>query len=289
MRYKWDARGYDKNASFQRGLATELIDKLGLKGDERVLDVGCGDGKNTSEIAARLPRGTALGIDSSEDMIGHAKREYPPARFPNLSFEVMDVLKMGYRGEFDVVFSNATLHWIKDHRRMLKKVAASLRPGGRILIQMGGKGNAADTFRVMDAFAESEKWRDYFTGYESPFGFWSPKEYEPWMKEAGLAPRRIELIERDMTQVWPEGFKGWIRSTWLPYTESVPEGLREEFIDEVAKEYVRLHPLRKDGKVHVAMVRLEVEAEKENVPVSRFGIHPQMRPFERSRGWQTGH
>jgi len=260
MGYKWDAGGYDRNASFQRGLATELIRKLGLSGDERVLDVGCGDGLNTSEIIARLPRGSALGIDSSVDMIAFASKSH---HLPNLRFEVMDVLDMGYMSEFDVVFSNAALHWVKDHRRMLRKVAACLKPGGRMLLQMGGRGNAAETFKAIGRVTESDTWRGYFTDYESPFGFYSPEEYGPWLKDAGLEATRVELIERDMSQDWPDGFKGWIRTTWLPFTQSVPEGLREEFIDEVAKEYLRMHPLGEDGKVHVTMVRLEVEAEKE--------------------------
>jgi trans-aconitate methyltransferase len=262
MGYRWDAGGYEKNASFQRGLASELIGKLRLRGDELVLDVGCGDGKNTSEIAARLPRGSALGVDSSEDMIGHANLRYPPVQFPNLRFQVMDVLKMAYDSEFDVVFSNAALHWVRDHRRVLKNIAASLKPGGRILLQMGGKGNAAETFKAIGTLTESEMWGEYFRGYESPFGFWSPKEYGPWLKEAGLRPKRVELLEKDMAQEWPDGFKGWIRTTWLPFTQSIPEGRREEFIDGVAKEYLKMHPLGGDGKVHVTMVRLEVEAVK---------------------------
>jgi trans-aconitate 2-methyltransferase len=262
MGYKWDAGEYDRNAAFQRGLAAELIGKLRLRGNERVLDVGCGDGKNTKDIASLLSKGSVLGIDASEDMVTHARKTYPPSSNPNLRFDIKDVLEMVYCSEFDVVFSNAALHWVKDHRTMLKRISASLKVGGRILLQMGGRGNAKETFEVLKEKMDSEEWRTYFIGFVSPFGFYAPEDYGPWLKEAGLQSNRVQLVEKDMIQDGLEGLKGWIRTTWLPYTQRVPEGRREEFIEGVAKELIRRHPLDKDGKAHLKMVRLEVEAGK---------------------------
>ena len=94
---------------------------------------------------------------------------------------------------FDVVFSNATLHWVKDHGPVLKGAARSLRPGGRVLFQMGGRGNGAEIFEVAGLMTRAAAWERFFDGFQFPWGFYGPEEYRPWCAEAGLRPRRIEL------------------------------------------------------------------------------------------------
>src|SRR4051812_48653879 len=114
----WDANEYAKHSSVQQHWARELIDKLAWRGDERVLDIGCGDGKVTAEIArAAVPRGSVLGIDSAPQMIRFASEHF--ADVPNLRFRQMDASDIALRGQFDVVFSNAALHWVIDHRPVL--------------------------------------------------------------------------------------------------------------------------------------------------------------------------
>ena len=264
MPYQWDARDYRNSSSAQQKWAQELIGKLKLKGDERILDVGCGDGEVTAELAAQVPDGAVLGIDSSSAMIDLARESYPETGCSNLSFCVQDARALDFRCEFDVVFSNAALHWITDHRPLLNGIYKSLKPGGRALLQMGGKGNAAGVVDVLNVVMASEMWRRYFEGFSFSYGFYGPEDYRAWMADAGLRAKRVDLIPKDMTQQGPEGLAAWARTTWLPYTQRVPEDQRRTFVDEVVAQYVARHPADKKGLVHVRMVRLEVEAERSN-------------------------
>jgi trans-aconitate 2-methyltransferase len=260
---RWDAAEYARNSAAQQQWAFELIGKLGLQGGEAVMDLGSGDGKVTAEIARRVPHGRVVGVDSSEDMIGLACATFPPSACPNLSFHLADVRALDFEAEFDVVFSNATLHWVKDHGPVLKGIAASLRRGGRILLQMGGRGNGAEVFTVARQMIASAAWGRWFSGFDFPWGFYGPEEYSPWCAAAGLRPLRIQLLSRTMRQDGLEGLAGWIRTTWMPYTERVPESRREAFIHEAAERYLDAHPPDAEGRVSVAMVRLEVEAARD--------------------------
>jgi trans-aconitate methyltransferase len=135
--FLWNAVDYHQSSPAQRQWAQELIDKLQIRGNEHILDIGCGDGKVTAEIARHLPEGEVVGIDASPEMIRFALEHFPPTRFPNLSFAEMAAQAMTFRERFDVVFSNAALHWIPDHRPVLAGISDALHPGGRLLIQMG--------------------------------------------------------------------------------------------------------------------------------------------------------
>jgi trans-aconitate methyltransferase len=261
-RYKWDAVGYANHSSAQQQWARELIRKLELEGDETLLDIGCGDGKVTAEIASYLSRGSVLGIDSSEAMIALAQSQYPTDAFPHLGFQRQDARSLPFRDEFTIVFSNATLHWILDHRPVLREIFTSLKRGGKALLQMGGRGNAADVIAVMDKLIEAQEWRGYFDGFSFPYGFYGPDEYREWLCEAGLQARRVELIPKDMIHPGWEGLAGWGRTTWLPYTQRVPEEKREAFVAQLVDTYLEHHPVDGQGLAHVSMMRLEVEAVK---------------------------
>jgi trans-aconitate methyltransferase len=258
----WDAGEYGRNSAAQLGWARELIGKLGLTGSESVLDIGCGEGKVTAELARSVPRGDVIGIDSSEDMIGSARAAFPPAEHGNLAFQLMDARALSFEGRFDVAFSNATLHWVKDHRPVLRGVARSLKSGGRVLFQMGGRGNAEEIFAIAHAMTASEDWRVFFKDFEFPWGFYAPQEYRAWCAESGLRTQRVELIPKDMIQEGKEGLAGWVRTTWMPFTGRVPKARRESFISEAVDRYVASHPLNDRGEAIVRMVRLEVEAAR---------------------------
>lgn len=260
--YQWDAQDYAKNSSQQQVRAQELLHKLSLKGDETLLDVGCGDGKITAEIAACLPKGSVTGIDISEDMIQLAQQRYPPRAFPNLRFQKEDASRLPFCDEFTTVFSNATLHWLRDPLPALLGIAKSLKQGGRILLQMGGVGNAAEIVALLDKQICSQKWAPYFNEFSLPYGFYGPEDYHHWLREAGLKPARVELIRKDMIHPNPTGLTGWLRTTWFPYSQQVPEMQRAAFLDELVSSFLKQHPLDEQGQNHVQMIRLEVEAIK---------------------------
>ncbi len=260
--FKWNAKEYQKSSSAQQKWARELINKMCLDGSERVLDIGCGDGKVTSEIATHLKNGCIMGIDSSVDMIKLAMKTFPEKEHPNLRFKVKDFQELDFDDEFELIFSNAALHWVKGHGDILKRIQKGLKPKGRVLIQMGGKGNAKKILDLANDMIKEKGWNEYFQDFTFPYGFYGPEEYNTWLEEADLKPLRIELISKEMVQNGAEGLKSWIRTTWLPYTQRIPEDLREEFIDQLTTRYLEQHPPDIDGKVKVDMVRLEVEANK---------------------------
>jgi trans-aconitate methyltransferase len=259
--YRWNAAEYARHSSAQLNWARELIDKLDLQGQESVLDLGCGDGKVTAEIADRLPQGQVVGLDSSEAMIQLATHQFPPNRHPNLSFQWGDAAQLNFSAQFDIVFSNAALHWIQDHRPVLAGIRKSLKPKGRILLQMGGQGNAADIVAVVEELMHRQQWSSFFEGFEFPYGFHGSAEYRQWLIQNGLIPLRVALIPKDMTYPDQTGLEGWLSTTWLPYTQRIEETLRPAFIRAIADTYIARHPLDREGQCHVRMIRLEVEAQ----------------------------
>jgi len=260
--HNWSPDKYEKSSSAQKLWADELINKIEIQGDERVLDIGCGDGRITAGIADLVPRGSVLGIDSSEEMVCFAGRRFPPESCRNLSFQQADAQDLPFEEEFDLVVSFAALHWVLDHAPVLRGIQRALKPGGRAFLQFGGRGNAAAPLGIADEMIREERWHRYFEGFDFRYGFFGAEEYRGWLVESGLIPRRVELIPKEMVQPGPEEFRGWIETTWLPYTERVPEDLRRDFVSEIVDRYLRDHPLDGKGRVHVGMVRLEVVAEK---------------------------
>jgi trans-aconitate 2-methyltransferase len=259
-KFIWNAKDYAKHSSTQQMWARELIAKLKLNSRESVLDVGCGDGKVTAEIAGYVPDGTVVGVDNSKEMIELASEHFANDKYPNLSFQVMDARHLAFSERFDVVFSNAALHWIKDHKPVIAGIQKCLKPGGRILLQMGGKGNAESILSILEEMMSDKEWSTYFSDFVFSYGFYEPQEYTLWISDAGLDPVRVELIPKVMSYDKRDGLTGWVRTTWLPYLERVPDEKREEFITRLIDRYIEKHPLDHEGKIHVNMMRLEVEA-----------------------------
>lgn len=261
-KYVWNAKDYANHSSTQQTWARELIAKLKLNGHESVLDIGCGDGKITAEIAAHVLRGTVVGVDSSKEMIELSKASFTQDKYPNLSFQVADARQLAFQEQFDIVFSNAALHWIKNHRPVIAGVQKGLKPGGRALLQMGGKGNAESILSILEEMMSEKEWSGCFSGFTFSYGFYEPEEYTAWISDAGLNPVRIELIPKIMSYYRRDGLIGWVRTTWLPYLERVPDQKREEFITQLIDKYIDKYPPDNEGKIHVNMMRLEVEATK---------------------------
>jgi len=260
--YTWNARDYQQNSAAQQQWARELIEKLSLNGSEEVLDVGCGDGKVTAEIANLVRHGAVVGIDNASSMITLATQQYPRDMYSNLSFELMDARDLVFENRFDVVFSNAVLHWLKNHKPVIEGLYKCLRSGGKMLLQMGAKDGINLYLSVLNEILSLPEWQRYFKDFEFPYGFYGVAEYKVMLLEAGFQINRLELVSKDAIHAGKEKFKGWIRTTWIPYTERIPQEKREQFIELIATNYLEKMPLDKNGYVHVPMIRLEVEAIK---------------------------
>ena len=260
---KWNAAAYAANSAVQQSWARESIARLHLRGDEHILDLGCGDGKVTAEIAHAVPHGGVLGVDASSEMIAFAQKSFPKSKNQNLKFQVCDARKLGpLEGGFDLAFSNAALHWVDDHEAILRGVSAILKPGGRLVISCGGKGNAHDVFLALRPEMRLQRWRGFFRKMPMPYFFYSPEDYKKWLPKFGFKTNHVGLAPKDATYDGAEGFATWVRTTWLPYVQRVPENQREEFIAAITRRYLAKHHPDAEGKVHVRMVRLEIDAVK---------------------------
>jgi trans-aconitate methyltransferase len=259
---KWNAAEYAANSVVQQTWARELIARLNLRGDEHILDLGCGDGKITAELARAVPRGAVTGADASAEMIAFARQKFPPAKVSNLKFEIADAREIRFLEKFDLVFSNAALHWVDDHEKILRGAASVLQPGGRLMVSCGGKGNAHEVFRALRPEMRLKRWCQYFRKMPLPYFFYAPANYGKWLPKHGFKVQLLKLTPKDATYLGAEGLATWLRTTWLPFVQRVPENVREEFIAAVTQRYVAKHPLDAGGKVHVRMVRLEIEAQK---------------------------
>ncbi len=254
----WDPQDYGRNARAQATWADEVIPLLELAGDEVLLDLGSGDGRVTAAIAGRIPEGHVVGLDASPAMVIHARAKY--GRRPTLEFVLADMQAIPFRAGFDRIFSNAALHWAPGQGRILNGIARALRPGGRAVLQMGGAGNAAPILRVLEDLIASDRWKPFFPKQGLRYAFLDGKTYRDLLAGAGLEPVEVSMYPKTMVQQGRDGLAGWVRTTWLLYTEDVPVEQRDAFIDAIVDGYLADHPPEPDGTVRVPMVRLQIVA-----------------------------
>jgi trans-aconitate methyltransferase len=234
---EWNAREYSRHSSLQAALAEEQLGRLILVGDERVLDVGCGDGKITAGIAARVPRGRVLGVDPSQNMIEFANRNFGPAPNPNLRFEVADVRHLPYRDEFDWVISFNALHWVPDQVAALRSMRNALVDNGQALLRFVPQGRRRSLEDVIEEVRSSARWAGYFTNFQKPYIQFSPAEYR---NLAGL--NRFRVVRMDLEdRAWDfhtrEEFVAFARATFVEWTRNLPENEWPAFISEVLDHY----------------------------------------------------
>ncbi|WP_263831714.1 class I SAM-dependent methyltransferase [Sulfurospirillum oryzae] len=254
MSEQWKASDYASNSKGQAVWANELIEKMELKGDESILDIGCGDGKIT-DVLSRHTCGEVVGIDFSSEMITYAK-----AAFSKPTFLQMDAQALSFGERFDVVFSNAALHWVKDHKAVLEGIYKALKPKGRAILQMGGAGNGEKVFEALGQIFPH--YATYFEAFEMPYTFHSDKTYEVLLSDMDFSSHTTSLVFKDMVHEDVKAFQGWIETTWFPFINPIPREKKAAFIKEWIEAYLALCPVDHEGRVHVAMMRLQVELIK---------------------------
>jgi trans-aconitate methyltransferase len=198
---QWNARLYDDKHSFVWKLAAGLLDLLEAKPGERILDLGCGTGHLAGQIAAF--GATVVGIDRSPEMIKQARETYPALRF-----EVMDACEIAFPEPFDAVFSNATLHWIKEPGRPVAGIAKALKPGGRFVAEFGGKGNVGELLAAIE-----RAWAKLGLPGVAPQPWYYPSvaEYAGLLEQHGLEVRYAILFERPTPlEDGERGLRNWL-------------------------------------------------------------------------------
>jgi trans-aconitate 2-methyltransferase len=239
----WDAAAYARLGEPQEAWARELLERLPLRGDETVLDAGCGSGRVTRLLLERLPRGRVVAVDASPSMVDGV-RGVLRARDRALVADLAE-LELGER--VDVVFSNAVFHWIQDHGRLFRRLHAALRPGGRLAAQCGGQGNVERFHATAQAVTSEEPFARFFDGWSGPWNFASAEETALRLRSAGFAEVDCWLEDRE---VWLEEPRDYLRAVCLgPHLERLPDDLREPYLERVVQrlragvrlDYVRLN------------------------------------------------
>jgi trans-aconitate 2-methyltransferase len=234
---EWNAAEYSQRSGLQQAMADEVLALLDLKGSERVLDIGCGDGKITAAIAARVPRGTVVGVDASRDMIAFASSHFPPVDRPNLRFEVADARVLPFRNEFNCVVSFNALHWIPDQDAALYSIRSAMTPDGQAQLRLVPKGERKSLETVIEETRQSTRWINYFRDFHDPYLHLTPEQYAAAAERNGLRVLRI----RTETKAWD--FKSWSAFFdfssvgFVEWTRRLPEAERPEFINDVLDHY----------------------------------------------------
>jgi SAM-dependent methyltransferase len=243
---KWDPDAYQRNAAFVAELGEPLLRILAPRPGERVLDLGCGDGRLT--LALVKAGCSVVGVDSSRRQVAAARRRGLDAR-------VVNGEALAFSGEFDAVLSNAALHWMRRPRRVLRGVWKALRPGGRFVAELGGRGNAAAVAR---AIARALRRRGLRFADLSPWYFPGPREYRRLLREAGFRVMTLETFARP-TRL-PGDIVAWLETFGGAFLEAVPKPQRAAFSREVREALVPA--LQRADGWYVDYVRLRFHATK---------------------------
>jgi trans-aconitate 2-methyltransferase len=239
---QWDGRSYDRISAPMESLGREVLARLALRGDELVLDVGCGSGRITEALIERLPRGRVIALDASQSMVAAARR-----RLPQADVRLMDTLELELEEPVDAILSTATFHWIADHERLFRRLLAALRPGGRLLAQCGGEGNIDELRGLANAVRAREPYAWHFRDWRAPWNYAAPGRTRERLLDAGFTSAECWLAPAPQQPEHPREFLSTI--VLGPHVQQLPAELREPFIDDVLGElgepvivdYVRLN------------------------------------------------
>jgi len=256
--HEFDGKKYGKASLHQREWGTKLIAELNLQGSERILDLGCGDGAVSAQIADVVPDGEVTGIDASRGMIEAAR----PKERGNLRFLQMDIDDLNFVEQFDVVFSNATLHWVRDHRRLLANAGRALRPGGSIRFNFAGDGNCSNFFSVVREAMAAERFAAHFAGFDWPWYMPSVEEYAALVHASGLAEGRVWGENADRYFADAEAMTQWIdQPSLVPFLPRIPDGARARFREHVIAGMIE-RTRQADGRCFETFRRINVSAHK---------------------------
>jgi trans-aconitate methyltransferase len=219
----WDPQAYERDGAFVHGLASGVLEWLNAQMGEFILDLGCGDGQLTQRLAATGAH--VLGVDASPEMVAAARErgiEAEQANAESLPF---------HDGTFDAVFSNAALHWVRNHDAMLAQVHRVLKPGARFVAEMGGHGNVASIRVALMAVLKRHGYGDREDGVNY---YPTAESYSERMRRHGFKVEQMAVIPRP-TRLAESGMEGWLRTFRRGVLDGLPEDVREAVVKETAE------------------------------------------------------
>lgn len=258
MAHEFDGRKYEKASAHQKEWGNKLIAELNLKATDQVLDLGCGDGILTAQIAELVPRGGVLGLDSSQGMINAAAARAGG----NLRFRKLDINELDFTDRFDVVFSNAALHWIKNHAHLLEKVYLALRAPGRVRFNFAGDGNCSNFFRVVSEALAHPNFSRYFEYFEWPWYMPPVQEYLQLAESSRLQQVQVWGENEDRHFADEETMVRWVdQPSIVPFLDQVSDWDKESFRSFVVRRMVE-ETKQEDGRCFETFRRINLSAQK---------------------------
>jgi trans-aconitate 2-methyltransferase len=242
MTRTWDAAAYHRLSAPQLEWAKQVLERLPLRGDEAVLDAGCGSGRVTRLLLDRLPRGRVVAVDSAASMVEHARAALDPERV--LVFQA-DLTELELDEPVDAAFSNAVFHWVQDHDALFTRLYEALRPGGPLVAQCGGRGNVERLHAAAREVGAEAPYAEHLAGWRGPWHFADAEETAARLERAGFSEIETWLEPYPVT---PEDPASFLRTVCLgPHLERLPEELRDDYVAGVLArcgpelDYVRLN------------------------------------------------
>lgn len=240
---EWNGASYDRISAPMEALGRQVLERLHLRGDEIVLDAGCGSGRVTQALIERLPAGRAIAVDASSSMARAARERLGAAA----DIRVLDLLDLELELPVDAILSTATFHWIADHERLFARLHAALRPGGQLVVQCGGEGNINQLRGVANQILARAPYAEHFVNWRAPWNYAAPLLTEERLRVAGFTQARCWLTPAPTLPEYPREFLQTI--VLGPHVQQLPEPLREPFMDHVLAalgepvvvDYVRLN------------------------------------------------
>jgi trans-aconitate 2-methyltransferase len=233
----WDGATYQAVSAPQTTWGERVLSRVTLSGNERALDAGCGSGKLTASLAARLPQGMVLAVDASSSMLTEARRTLEAAGLlERVDFRQADLLRLELSpvDRVDLVFSTATFHWVLDHDALFARLFDLLRPGGRLVAQCGGAGNLralyADAARARATPARAR----HFEGFAEPLYFATPEATLRRLAVAGFVDAEASLEDAPTPFAGAAAYRTFVGSVCLRHDlAALPAEMHADFLDEV--------------------------------------------------------
>ncbi len=258
MPYEFKGKQYEKASSHQREWGKKLISDLSLIGNERILDLGCGDVTLTAHLAELVPQGFVLGIDASRGMLETAreKKKY------NLAFKLLDINALNLSEKFDVIFSNAALHWIRNHHQLWSSVKNILSDRGIVRVNFAAEGTCSFFFKVLRRTMTRNEYRSSFKDFDWPWYMPSLEEYKKIISTVHFSEIKVWKENADRYFAHKEDLIKWIDQPGIvPFLHYIPKDKKERFRETVIRQMIE-ETLQEDGRCFETFRRINMYARK---------------------------
>jgi len=241
---EWNAALYHQISAPQVGWGKKVLARVSLRGDETVLDAGCGTGRLTRDLLEALPRGHVVGLDLSRNMIEAARAYLEPDFRGRVEFICGDILQVPFEEKFDGIFSTASFHWVIDHDRLFQRLHRALRPGGWLCAQCGGGRNIARLLARVETLIAAKPYAEHLVGYRFPWQFSDAETAATRLRSAGFEQIETSLEEAPTQFDTAPEFQCFVESVILHrHLERIPTPeLRQNFLAELTRLASGDHP-----------------------------------------------